>query len=51
MAFYNYFYLNTVSFASSKPKVLRNVSVSSLFICDKLRIWHESCRGVVYGPD
>lgn len=25
--FYDYFYLNTVSFASLEPKVLRNVSV------------------------
>jgi len=30
----NYFYLNTMNFASSKPKVLRNLSVSSLSVCN-----------------
>lgn len=33
-ALYNYFYLKTISFAPSKPKVLRNVSVSSLSSCN-----------------
>lgn len=28
-----YFYLSTMNFAPSKPKMLRNVSVSSLYVC------------------